>query len=139
MSGCPSSHASLSSTPSSSTSSSSLARGLPNGSRRSFVNQLGGSRSGEAVCRAIVALGQSLQVQVLAEGVETAEQVHALRRLGCQTMQGFLFSRPVPADQIPEAIARAGELAACLLRDDAAQGAAGASGASGARTGQTLS
>jgi diguanylate cyclase (GGDEF)-like protein len=103
---------------------------------RAFVNQLGGSRSGEAVCRAIVALGQSLQVQVLAEGVETADQVHALRRLGCQTMQGFLFSRPVPADQIPEAITRAGELAARLL---AAEPAPGVTGAPGVRIGQTQS
>ena len=73
---------------------------------------------------------------MLAEGVETADQVHALRRLGCQTMQGFLFSRPVPADQIPEAITRAGELAARLL---AAEPAPGVTGAPGVRIGQTQS
>jgi diguanylate cyclase (GGDEF)-like protein len=86
---------------------------------RAFVNQLGTSREGEAVCRAIVALGQSLGVQVLAEGVETAAQVRSLRALGCPTMQGFLFARPVPADRIPEAIAaaeaRARELAGAEL------------------------
>ena len=78
---------------------------------RAFVDQLGVSRQGEAVCRAIVALGQSLGVQVLAEGVETPEQVKALLSLGCRTMQGFLFSRPVPFDQIPQAIRSAEALA----------------------------
>jgi EAL domain-containing protein (putative c-di-GMP-specific phosphodiesterase class I) len=74
---------------------------------RAFVSQLGISREGEAVCRAIVALGRSLGVHLLAEGVETVEQLRALRELGCATMQGYLFSRPVPADQIPAAIAAA--------------------------------
>jgi diguanylate cyclase (GGDEF)-like protein len=74
---------------------------------RAFVSQLGISREGEAVCRAIVALGRSLGVHVLAEGVETVEQLRALRELGCATMQGYLFSRPVPADQVPAAIAAA--------------------------------
>jgi EAL domain-containing protein (putative c-di-GMP-specific phosphodiesterase class I) len=71
---------------------------------RAFVSQLGVSREGEAVCRAIVALGRSLGVQVLAEGVETVGQMRALRALGCVTVQGFLFARPVPADQIPATI-----------------------------------
>ena len=74
---------------------------------RAFVSQLGVSREGEAVCRAIVALGRSLGVQVLAEGVETVEQVRALRTLGCVTLQGFLFARPVAADQVPAVIASA--------------------------------
>lgn len=78
---------------------------------RAFVNQLGVSTQGAAVCRAIVALGQSLGVKVLAEGVETPEQVQALRSLGCQTMQGFLFSRPVPVDQVPQAIRTAEQIA----------------------------
>jgi predicted signal transduction protein with EAL and GGDEF domain/DNA-binding response OmpR family regulator len=82
---------------------------------RAFVNQLGVSRQGEAVCRAIVALGQSLGVKVLAEGVETPEQVKALLSLGCRTMQGFLFSRPVPFEQIPQAIRTAEALARRLL------------------------
>ena len=88
---------------------------------RAFVNQLGTSREGEAVCRAIVALGQSLGVQVLAEGVETASQVRSLRALGCPTMQGFLFARPVPADQIPSAIVTAEARARELLAQDLPQ------------------
>jgi EAL domain-containing protein (putative c-di-GMP-specific phosphodiesterase class I) len=74
---------------------------------RAFVSQLGVSREGGAVCRAIVALGQSLGVQVLAEGVETPAQASALTTIGCSVMQGFLFSRPVPATQVREAIAAA--------------------------------
>ena len=91
---------------------------------RAFVDQLGVSRQGEAVCRAIVALGQSLGVQVLAEGVETPEQVKALLSLGCRTMQGFLFSRPVPFEQIPQAIRSAEALARRLTgHREAAQAA----------------
>ena len=71
---------------------------------RAFVSQLGISREGEAVCRTIVALGRSLGVQVLAEGVETVEQMRALHALGCVTLQGFLFAKPVPADQVPAVI-----------------------------------
>ena len=63
------------------------------------------------MCKAIVALGQSLDGQVLAEGVETPEQVRALLALGCRTMQGFLFSRPVPAEQVPAAIRAAEQVA----------------------------
>jgi predicted signal transduction protein with EAL and GGDEF domain len=63
------------------------------------------------VCRAIVALGQSLGVQVLAEGVETAEQAGALLALGCRAMQGFLFSRPVPAEHVRASIAAAQSVA----------------------------
>lgn len=85
---------------------------------RAFVNQLGVSRQGEAVCRAIVALGQSLGVQVLAEGVETAEQVSALLALGCRAMQGFLFSRPVPLEQVPQAIQAAEQVARRLTEPE---------------------
>jgi len=74
---------------------------------RAFVSQLGISREGEAVCRAIVALGRSLGVQVLAEGVETVEQMRALHALDCVTLQGFLFAKPIPADQVPAVITSA--------------------------------
>ena len=43
---------------------------------------------------------------VVAEGVETVEQAETLRRLGCRYAQGFLWSRPVPADQIPDIVRR---------------------------------
>ena len=48
--------------------------------------------------RAIVALGHNLGMNVVAEGVETEAQLAALRALGCEFCQGYLFSRPVDAD-----------------------------------------
>ena len=61
--------------------------------------------------RAIVDLGHGLGLHVTAEGVETAEQFDHLRRLGCDSMQGFLFARPVSAEQMTEMIARPGTVA----------------------------
>ncbi len=74
---------------------------------RAFVGELGRSAQGAAVCKAIIALGQGLGVQVTAEGVETAEQARELMSLGCTTMQGFLFARPVPAAALRSAISEA--------------------------------
>jgi EAL domain-containing protein (putative c-di-GMP-specific phosphodiesterase class I) len=47
----------------------------------------------------VINLGHSLNLEVLAEGVETAEQVAALRAEGCDEVQGFFFSKAVPADE----------------------------------------
>ncbi len=73
---------------------------------RSFVRLLGVSAQGEAVVRAIVALGHGLRLQVVAEGVETVAQARALLGMKCHAMQGFLLARPVTAAQLPEAMAR---------------------------------
>ena len=66
----------------------------------SFVRKLGQSAQSNAVATAIVALAGSLDLTVVAEGVETIEQMQTLWRLGCRQMQGFLFSRALPADQL---------------------------------------
>jgi EAL domain-containing protein (putative c-di-GMP-specific phosphodiesterase class I) len=50
--------------------------------------------------RAIIGLGKQLNLQVVAEGVETAEQLAALRDSGCDALQGYYFSRPLPAAEI---------------------------------------
>jgi EAL domain-containing protein (putative c-di-GMP-specific phosphodiesterase class I) len=51
---------------------------------------------------AIIALGHGLKLSVIAEGVETAGQLAYLREMKCDEMQGFLFSRPVPASEITQ-------------------------------------
>jgi EAL domain-containing protein (putative c-di-GMP-specific phosphodiesterase class I) len=54
----------------------------------------------QAIIRAITVLGNSLGMQVLAEGVETDLQLDSLRQAGCQNVQGYFFSRPAPARDI---------------------------------------
>jgi diguanylate cyclase (GGDEF)-like protein/PAS domain S-box-containing protein len=66
---------------------------------RSFVARMGAEEGGSEMVRAIIALAHSLGMDVVAEGVETEEQLVALRRLGCQYAQGFFLSRPVPAGE----------------------------------------
>ena len=65
---------------------------------RSFVRDLGVTPQSSAVVSAIIALARALNLRVVAEGVETQRQMEVLFRLGCSVMQGFLFSRPQPAD-----------------------------------------
>jgi diguanylate cyclase (GGDEF)-like protein len=65
-----------------------------------FVQSLGHSLGGEAIIQAIVALGRALGLTITAEGVETEEQRVLLRLAGCEEMQGFLFARPTPRDNI---------------------------------------
>ncbi len=67
---------------------------------RSFVSELGITPQSSAVVTAIIALARSLGLRVVAEGVETLRQMEVLHRLGCGVMQGFLFSRAVPADDL---------------------------------------
>ncbi|MDR4307580.1 EAL domain-containing protein [Chelatococcus sambhunathii] len=66
---------------------------------RSFVTELGESPQCAAIVRAVTSLGASLGITTTAEGVETTEQWERLRAEGCQELQGFLFSRPVPPEQ----------------------------------------
>ena len=65
---------------------------------REFVSQADRRRDSRAICRALIELGRGLDLQVLAEGVETPEEVAALQALGCHIFQGYRFSRPLPAD-----------------------------------------
>lgn len=61
-----------------------------------FVAGLGRDPSCEAVVHAVLGIGQALGLAVVAEGVETAQQVELLRARGCTTAQGYLFGRPLP-------------------------------------------
>ncbi|MFF5289387.1 putative bifunctional diguanylate cyclase/phosphodiesterase [Paractinoplanes globisporus] len=69
---------------------------------RSFVAGIGQDREDEAIVGMILNLSRALGLQVVAEGVETAEQIDQLRRWGCPLMQGFYFGRPMPAEQIEQ-------------------------------------
>jgi len=66
----------------------------------SFVRGIVSVTDDAAACNAIIALAHSLHFTVIAEGVETEEQMNYLRRRHCDAMQGFLFSRPVPPDAL---------------------------------------
>lgn len=75
---------------------------------RSFVERVDQGPSESALTRAIVRLAQTLRLDAIAEGVETESQARALTHLGCSLAQGFLFHRPMPADEVTD-----------LLRDQA--------------------
>jgi diguanylate cyclase (GGDEF)-like protein len=64
----------------------------------SFIQEVPTSRDDAQIVRAIVSLAHSLHLKVIAEGVETEEQLDFLRRLGCDQYQGYFCSKPVPAD-----------------------------------------
>jgi predicted signal transduction protein with EAL and GGDEF domain len=72
---------------------------------KSFVLRMQASESDAVIVHSTIELGHNLGLQVVAEGVETAAVWELLRRLGCDRVQGFLFSRAIPADEIPAAIA----------------------------------
>lgn len=69
---------------------------------RSFVTELGGPPAALSLIGAIINLAHSLKLRVVAEGVETQEQLRLLRSLNCDEVQGFLVSRPLPAETFAE-------------------------------------
>lgn len=69
---------------------------------RSFVRDLTHNATDAAIARTIIALGQGLSLIVLAEGVESHDQVEFLKSIHCDLAQGYLFSRPVPAAEMPD-------------------------------------
>ena len=67
---------------------------------KSFVKGIGNADQAEAITKAIVNLGHSLGIEIIAEGVQTSEQELHLINLGCQTGQGFLYSKAVPQEMV---------------------------------------
>jgi diguanylate cyclase (GGDEF)-like protein len=74
---------------------------------RSLVMDIQHSDSQREMFKATVALARSLDIPVTAEGIETQEQASAVRQFGCDTLQGFFFGRPMPAEQITERLLEA--------------------------------
>ncbi len=73
---------------------------------RSFVGGISTSEDNAALTSAIIAMAHSLNLKVVAEGVETQEQADFLCERGCHELQGFLFSRPVPTDEFSRFLVR---------------------------------
>ena len=69
---------------------------------RSFIHDLNSHKSGATIVAGITAMAKGLKLNVVAEGVETEEQLNYLRDLGCDAYQGFFYSRPVSADKATE-------------------------------------
>lgn len=73
---------------------------------RSFVQDLPHNPEDAAIVKAILAMARALHLQVTGEGVETAAQLEFLRQLGCDDIQGFLLSMPVPPRELPSLLSR---------------------------------
>lgn len=73
---------------------------------QSFVKKLGTDYQSQALCQTIVSIGRSLNILVVAEGVETLQQLKKLQAMGCDEIQGYLLSKPVSPEEIPALIGR---------------------------------
>lgn len=75
---------------------------------RSFIKDIPADQDDVAITHAVIAMGRSLRLNVVAEGVETVEQVDFLRAHNCDLMQGYLISRPLPAEDIDRFLEKRG-------------------------------
>ena len=67
---------------------------------RLFIRDIVDDKDHRSICSAIIAMGRALRLAVLAEGVETKEQLHTIQELGCDLIQGFFYARPMPAEEV---------------------------------------
>ena len=74
---------------------------------RTFIANLADNRHSAAIVRAVIGLGRGMQLPVMAEGVETAEQLAFLARESCDEVQGYYIGRPAPIDHYAEMVGRA--------------------------------
>ena len=72
---------------------------------KEFIRDIPGDEDDVSIVKSIIALAKSMRIDVLAEGVEDEDQLDFLKREGCFLIQGYLFSHPKPAGEIP-ALAR---------------------------------
>ena len=82
---------------------------------RSFIAECDSHKDDAAICVAIITLAKSLSLQIVAEGVETAEQLAFLKQHECDVYQGFYFSRAIAAEQIPTLLASVNAEATSLI------------------------
>ncbi|HLX73794.1 MAG TPA: EAL domain-containing protein [Terriglobales bacterium] len=73
---------------------------------RSFISQMDSDRESREMVRIIISLAHNFQLRVVAEGVETRPQADQLQQLGCDLAQGYLYSRPLAADAVPQLLAQ---------------------------------
>jgi diguanylate cyclase len=81
---------------------------------QSFVRNINSSSDDAIVVSAVIAMGKSLKHRIIAEGVETQEQVAFLQTRGCEEGQGYYFSRPVPAQQFMKLLETGIPAAVCI-------------------------
>jgi EAL domain-containing protein (putative c-di-GMP-specific phosphodiesterase class I) len=79
---------------------------------RSFVRLMMNGESDASIIKAVILLGQTLSLEIVAEGIETPEQQRFLIAQGCRLGQGYLFSKPVPAEAFGALLAKAPPLSA---------------------------
>jgi EAL domain-containing protein (putative c-di-GMP-specific phosphodiesterase class I) len=94
---------------------------------RTFVKALGEDRNAASLIQAVVFIASSLEITTVAEGVETEAQAEQVAALGCTEVQGFLFARPVPSDELQAKLVELGMTPAAHLRavPEAARSAVG--------------
>ena len=71
---------------------------------KSFVKNVGSASDDEAISLAVISLGHSLRLKVIAEGVETEQQRDFLRTHGCDEIQGYFFSRPLAPERFADSL-----------------------------------
>ena len=73
---------------------------------RSFIENVADGLTDAQIVRAVVEMARALGLEIVAEGVETADQLAAVRGLGCHQAQGFYFMPPLPAEEVPGVLAQ---------------------------------
>jgi len=76
---------------------------------KSFISELGTNPTANALIQSMIALGDAMDIAVVAEGIETVEQLQLLRLLQCEYVQGYYLAKPMPAAEISALLARLGE------------------------------
>ena len=69
---------------------------------KSFIDKIGAGGNSNKICRTIISMAHELGKKAIAEGVETREQVDFLRQNGCDSVQGYFYSRPLPQEEFME-------------------------------------